>query len=167
MFTIEINPDQTIRYVSHFAPGRGSLSALGASGLVKYLNQIPDLISLMAVTIGMGSDPHLLSAGCDPKSPAAQDLARQCLAIARDGSEERAERLVSWQEVGTLGDWRKALCVRYCGGMNAPGDLWIRTIAHACEREQRAAARAANQASREAQEAVRKAQGTLDFGGES
>jgi len=147
-FEIKINPDQTIRYVSHFAPGRGSLPALGAQGLVEYLNDIPDHESLYAMGMGIASAPF--GAVTFPESAEAQKVARRLLAIARD---ERAEQVAAWRAAGSLGVWRQALCIRYCGGMNAPGDQWIRAIAHACRCEAQATP-----------ETPRAVQAVLDFG---
>lgn len=153
-FEITINPDQTIEYVSRFAPGRGSLPAIGAQGLVPYLNDIPDLESLYAVGMGIGSAPF--GVVTFPESDAAQELAVRLLHIARS---DRAEQVAAWRAAGSLGVWRQALCVRYCGGMNAPGDLWIRAIAHACRHERRQEqARARLRAAQE-----RDRQTTLDF----
>ncbi|HEY5657961.1 MAG TPA: hypothetical protein VIY27_09245 [Myxococcota bacterium] len=129
-FEIKINADQRIEYVSHFAPGRGSLSALGASGLVDYLNDIPDHESLYAVGMGVAAAPF--GVVIFPERDDAQELARRLLHIART---DRADEVAAWRAAGSLGEWRKALCARYMGGMNAPGDLWIRCVAYACRAE--------------------------------
>jgi len=111
-FEIVVNADQTISYVSHFKKGRGSLEAIGASGLVPLLNKLT--IAEMAAVIGS------VKVGPFPCGGQAKIYAAS-YAVAHTSAVQA--KLPGEENVGKI---RKALCLEACGSFNGPKDTYIR-----------------------------------------
>ena len=110
-FSIEINDDETICYISRFKKGRGSLAALGAQGLVDQLNKL-GMAELITVVNCVKQAPFPMGE--------YDKVFSQLFEIIT-----QPETITKWPAL-ELGKTRKALCLRYCEGCNAPGDSYVR-----------------------------------------
>lgn len=122
---ITILDDGTVAYVSHYAPGRGSLSALGAQSLVDKVNLL-DRTAVLLVLDGVTRAPF--GAVLFPEEREAQEQVarfREELLADTERLETNRARMARF----SLGELRQYLVVRFSGGCNAPGDLWIRAVA--------------------------------------
>jgi len=111
-FEIVVNADQTISYVSHFKKGRGSLEAIGASGLVPLLNKLT--IAEMAAVIGSVKVCPFPLGGQAKIYAASYAVAHTSAVQAKLPGEEN------------VGKIRRALCLATCGSFNGPKDTYIR-----------------------------------------
>jgi hypothetical protein len=111
-FEIVVNDDQTISYKSHFKKGRGSLEAIGASGLVPLLNKLT--VAEMAAVIGSVKVCPFPLGGEDRVYAASYTVAHSKAVQAKLPGEEN------------VGKIRKALCLEACGSFNGPKDTYIR-----------------------------------------
>ena len=110
-FSVEVNEDETLRYVSRFKKGRGSLEAIGAQGLVESLNKL-GLAEMITVINCVKHAPF-------PMGEYDAVFARIFAAITEP------ETVAKWPAL-ELGKTRRALCLQYCHGCNAPGDSYVR-----------------------------------------
>ncbi|NJN64280.1 MAG: hypothetical protein HC882_04965 [Acidobacteria bacterium] len=122
-FEIKIREDQTVEYVSRFKQGRGSLAAMGAESLCRSVNKL-DVYGIAATMLGVRNHTWDI---VDPASTTAQRIAKDLLASVR--APEAGPWIEKIRSNASLGEYRQSLVLRYCGGMNAPGDLWIRAVA--------------------------------------
>lgn len=113
-WTIEVNEDQSVRYVSKFKKGRGSLSALGAAGLVAYVNAL-SRAEIFACQLAIRTNPFALG----------HEKATVLACIEAVKGPEYAKILAADASDGEL---RRAMVLRYCGGFNAPGDTYLRVM---------------------------------------
>ncbi len=111
-FEIAINADESIRYVSHFKPGRSSLASIGAQGLVEELNQL-GMAELVAVANAVKIMPFPLG-----EEDKVFDLVLE--------EVTKPDCASKWPAADRLGALRRDLCLQHAGGFNAPGDTYIR-----------------------------------------